>query len=372
MKSQTNVVYLDYNATHPPLVDLISQSQEYYFKNFFNPSGISMFSLSNQKEIEQSRIKIAELTQTNPKGICFTSSSTESIDLYFAQLKEFTNFDSVIVSAYEHSAVYRSIEKYGFKSKVLPGYLNGQVDPKDLELELQKAKSAVAIISASNETGVIQPLIEIQKICHNFQVPLFSDTTQSFGKHPIDVSGLSGFILSSHKLGGGLGASVLYSEWIQSGKHAPVLRGGNQENGNRSGTENLSAILSLKSALEYQFQILDEKIQRLHSLKSNFESNLKSIGCEIIAEASPRMSNTSFVILPTKDIDFIMIGLDQAGIAISTGSSCKSRARDASPQLLRMGYSEELALQAIRVSTGLFTKESELELFCNELKRLIS
>jgi cysteine desulfurase len=371
MKSQTEVVYLDYNATHPPIVDVIRKSQEFYIDHFFNPSGISKFSLSNQREIESSRAKIAEITKMDPKGYCFTSSATESIDLYFSLLRKLTKFESIITSPYEHSAVYQAIEKYGFQARVIPGNLQGLVDFAKVEQELNKESSAVCIISASNETGVIQPIEEILKICKIYKVPLFSDTTQSFGKHSIQTDGLDGFILSSHKLGGGMGSSALYSEAIRSGSHAPVLLGGNQENGNRAGTENIPAILSLKSALEFQTSILEEKQIRLSELKNHFETNLKTIGCEIIAEDSPRLTNTSLVLVPTKDVDFIMIGLDQAGIAISTGSSCKSRAREASPLLLRMGYSKEDALRAIRITTGLYTKEADLDLFYQTLKKLL-
>jgi cysteine desulfurase len=150
-----------------------------------------------------------------------------------------------------------------------------------------------------------------------------------------------------------------------------IFKGGNQENNLRAGTENTPAILCIKDASVLQLSTLEEKNSRLVGFKTSIENNLKEKGGIIIAENSNRLPSTTFVILPTEDIDFILMGLEEKGIIVSTGSSCKSRARDASPSLLSMGYSKEEALRAIRISTGIFTTEEEIEILNLELNKLL-
>lgn len=355
-------IYLDYNATHPPFEDILTKNLNEYICEFYNPSGASRYSLRRQAIIEEAREYFSKVTKKKKELFVFCTTGTEANHLLLGSLATHLEFPArVYASPFEHASVYGALRAFGIEPILIHPQSNGVIDLNDLETKLRSTPLPVVCILAANETGVIQPYKEISTLCENFGVPFYSDLMQAYAKIPIDFSYLDGFTFSGHKIGAGMGASLVCLDESWTGSEYKLFYGGNQENGKRAGTENSMAIKSFKEASERQFFIMKEKNLRLLHFRNLIENKMKELGCRIIAEDAPRLPSTSFMILPTEDVDFFIMGLEEKGIIISTGSSCKSRSREPSFSLLQMGYTVEEALRAIRISTGYFTTKEEVE-----------
>ncbi|XDD41591.1 cysteine desulfurase family protein [Leptospira sp. WS60.C2] len=372
MKSHltNDIKYFDYNATHPPYAEILKSSLEEYLDSFYNPSGISRFSLKNQGKIEQTRKYLSQITGGQEKQFVFSSTGTEANHLLVQSLRVlYPDLDSVIVSPFEHSSMYAALDTYGFSPILLKTDRTGIINLNHLETLLQENPKPVICLYAGNETGVIQPAEEIFKLTKQFGQLFYSDLMQAFCKIPVPFSSFDGYTFSGHKIGAGMGAAVTYLP--TENKNFRLFGGGNQENEHRAGTENTYAISCLQKVAELQLAHLEEKNIRLKEFQIHLENELESLGCEIIAKQENRLPNTTFLILPIQTVDFFLLGLEEKGIIVSTGSSCKSRAREASKSLLFMGYSEEKALKAIRISTGSFTKLEDINILIEQMKELI-
>lgn len=369
--SSKPVKYFDYNATHPPFPEILDKNLKNYFQFYFNPSGASRFSLDRQSAIEDVRTFLSNLTNKPKKSFVFCSTGTEANQLmlgYVFNGKQSKN--ACYVSPFEHSSIYGALDTLKIEYKILKCNREGYIDLDFLNSQMNSNPLPVIVLLAGNETGVVQPYKEISEICRNREVLFLSDLMQAFCKIPIDFSFFDSFTFSGHKIGGGMGGAVVCLP-LEIKSEYKTFKGGNQENNFRAGTENTPSILSIKDASVLQLSTLEEKNLRLQKYKSSIENNLLKIGGTIIAEKSNRLPSTTFVILPSEDIDFILMGLEEKDIIVSTGSSCKSRAREASPSLLSMGYSREEALRAIRISTGYFTTLDEVEYLNFELTKLL-
>lgn len=365
-----DIKYFDYNATHPPFAEILETCLADYLSGFYNPSGITRFSLKNQGKIEQTRKFFANLTNGQEKQFVFSATGTEANYLLIQSLRAlYPNLDSVIVSPLEHSSMYAALESYGFTSDLIHTDHSGIIDLQDLEKKLKENPRPVVCLYAGNETGVIQPAEEISKLTKKYDQLFYSDLMQGFCKTDVPFSVFDGYTFSGHKIGGGMGAALSYLPKSDPSFH--LFGGGNQENNHRAGTENIFAIECFKQVAEIQMKDLEKKNKRLSAFQTLIEEKLESLGCKIIAKFSPRLPNTTFLILPIQAVDFFLLGMEEKGILVSTGSSCKSRAREASKSLLHMGYSEEEALRCIRISTGYFTTEEDVKPLLSNMEDLI-
>ncbi|AXR65315.1 cysteine desulfurase family protein [Leptospira mayottensis] len=363
--------YFDYNATHPPFSDVLVEIQKDYFEDFYNPSGATRFSLARQGKIETARKTLEKYTGKPAKEFVFSSTGTEANYLLAHSIRgKFSG--SAIVSSLEHSSMYSALEFAGFDFRKIRSLKNGEIDLNHLEELLKDQPVAVFILHVANESGVIQPIKKVSELSRKYSVPFFSDLMQSFGKLEVPFELLDGFTFSGHKIGAGMGAS---GTWVRSDliseKEFAIFHGGNQENNHRAGTENSPSILALSEVLKRRLSEQKEKLDRSINFQTKIESVLEECGCILIGKESTRISTTSFCLLPTDDVDFFMMGMEEAGFVVSTGSSCKSRSREPAPSLLSMGYSEEEALRAIRISTGWFTTEEEVEELCVQIRKVL-
>jgi len=367
MKSLPKPIYLDYNATHPPFVDLVNKAYEEYQNEFFNPSGISRFSNLNQGKIESARKYFSQKTGFPLDSLVFTSTGTESNYFLLQSLRQ--EFSRVLVSPFEHACVWQALEDLGFDYQILRTTQSGLIELEEVEEILKEDPRPIVILYASNETGVIQPLEKLGEIAKRFGVGIYSDLMQAYGKLEINYDLLAGFTCSGHKIGAGMGSGLVGYRNLPKSIH--IFGGGNQENGHRSGTENLPAILAFRNVSEFRDGKRREVSEKLRTFRDLLETNLEKMEVEIVAKNSLRLPNTSYVIFPLEDIDFLLMGWEEKGFCVATGASCKSRSREASLTLLRMGYNEEEALRAIRISTGYFTSESEILSFLDVTKTLV-
>jgi cysteine desulfurase len=246
-----NVAYFDYNATHPPFLDILESSINYYSENFFNPSGPSRFSLNNQSQIESARIYFSKLTNKDKNDFVFSSTGTEANFFLLNLIKK--RHEDILISPFEHSSIYESIHDLKIQFRILKTDKSGLIDLDDLEKKFKVKNSPLILIYAGNETGVIQPILEAKKILGNF--PIYSDLMQAFGKIHVQFDLLSGFSFSGHKIGAGLGASLTYVENLE--KDFGIFKGGNQENSHRAGTENFVSIDVFKNSSIRQLENLD-------------------------------------------------------------------------------------------------------------------
>jgi cysteine desulfurase len=365
------MIYLDYNATHPPFLDVLQKSVVDYGSNFANPSGISYPSQKNQARIEMARKRIARQLSimhgldADPQQLLFVSTGTEalhSLALAFSSTSKGRSTVKVLISPYEHESMVAACDFAGMQIELLPASQDGRVDPDSVRRRLAQGDiDLISVMAVCNETGALQPLDEIISIAQEFEVPVISDTIQAAGKLPLELKGLQGMVLNGHKIGAGYGTAVV---WLADPDgYRPIFRGGLQENERRAGTENLISIISVPEAFDRQIEHSQSGSIR-HDWHDRIEEMLVTeCNARIAAFGSPRNSTTYAVFPAMYNMDFLLMALDREGILCSTGSSCKSRTRQPSQTLLRMGYSREESLQALRFSTGFFTTEEEIERF---------
>lgn len=341
--------YLDFNSTHPPLLPVLEKARTFYLNNFANSSGLSLASQQVNARIEEARTDVAALFQISPSQIIFTSCATESNNLL---IREFRNEQTsatytVFRSAFEHPSIVEPL-------KILPGanlHTEAQLEEYDL----------LCMMAVQNESGVILPVAEEQtqsrrKICDFSQAlpKLASDAEAALTPSIVRTLTERNFFLTAtgHKLGAGFGAGLIITP-PDGLKGAHLLAGGNQEHTLRAGSHNLEAIITLAEALKYKLATNSHKTWQ--AVTQNFEAlliqNLSPlIPAKIIGAQENRAPGTTLLLLPGVPIDFLIMGLDQEGITVSTGTSCKSRSRTPSEAVIAMGYTEAEALSVMRMS----------------------
>jgi len=362
------MIYLDYNATTPMCDEARAAMSPYFDRHFGNPSSIHAAGREARAAIDDARDKIARLVRAKPHEIIFTGGGTESCNLVVLGLTRCRSSRKQLISCKtEHHAVLHAIEhlekREGFEVTWLDVSENGIVDLDQLANSIRDDTALVSIMSANNETGVIQPLPEISRICRERGVLLHSDMVQSFGKIEIDPAGVGvvdAASFAAHKFYGPKGAGFLY---LRSGLSIqPIMFGGAHENERRPGTENVAAIAGMAAAAE--FVLRDREVEQ--DRQSHFRDQLWQKISASIPEArqngggSPRLANTLNVSFLGLDSQMLLIALDLKGVCASSGSACMVGSVVASHVLLAMGLSMEHARSAVRFSLGKQTTGEEI------------
>ena len=360
------MIYLDYNAT-TPLCDAAREAMEPYFsKHFGNPSSIHRAGRNARAAVDNARDKIAALIHAKPNEIVFTSGGTESCNLAVLGLArcKMDGGGHVICEKTEHHAVLHAVEHLekheNFEVTWLDVSSDGIIDLDQLANSIRPETRLVSIMSANNETGVIQPMKEISKICRERGVLLHSDCVQAFGKIDIDISLVDAASFAAHKFYGPKGAGFLF---LRSGLSLqPVLFGGSHENQRRPGTENVPAIAGMAAAAEFVLANRETEQNRLLKLRDELwdlvSQNVPD--AKLNGENAPRLANTLNVSLLGIDSEMALIALDLKGVCASSGSACMVGSVSASHVLLAMGLPVERARSAVRLSLGKQTAADEI------------
>ena len=355
--------YLDYNAS-APMDDKVKSYMKEIMDMHGNPSSIHTKGRRLKNLLEISRERIALLISCLPKNIIFTSGATEANNLAL------NGYNKKIVSAIEHESIKRQ------KNTILidvnkEGYIDLEMLENSLQSNNKHKKLIVSVMFANNETGIIQPIDKIVKITKKYKVPFHTDGVQAVGRLNINFlkSGIDMMTISSHKIGGPVGAGALI---VASKKQIlqPILFGGDQEDSLRSGTEPLLAIAGFGQAAE----LLDiKKIEKLKMLRIVFEKKLKkaNLGIKIIGENSKRLPNTFMMYTPGIKAEDLLMALDLEGFDASTGSACSSGKAEPSNVLKKMGYSKLISGGVIRISLGLYNEVREADILVNTLKKIL-
>ena len=364
-------IYLDHSATTPARPEVIDLMAEVLRSQWGNPSSLHWWGERSTMIIERSRLQVASLINADPEGVIFTSGGTESDNMALMMIaKQYKIPQHMIISSVEHSAVRlpaQYLEQCGWEITRLPVDRDGLVSTDDLRRSLRPNTVLVSIIAAQNEIGTIQVIADLGKICRQVGVPFHTDAVQAIGKIPLDVQAMSIDLLSmsGHKFYGvqGVGALYINPEILQKRSLQPLILGGGQERGYRSGTEAVAAIATLGLAAQLVEQELSQESHRLTKLRDRLYALLADIPDLYPTGASGSDRLPHHLSFYHKYIDgrTLVRSLNYAGIAISSGSACNSGAIEPSSVLMAMGYSESVAKNSIRLSLGKSNTEADIE-----------
>ncbi|HET9229432.1 MAG TPA: cysteine desulfurase family protein, partial [Thermoanaerobaculia bacterium] len=338
-----------------------------------NPSSIHRFGQAARNTVEEAREKVAALIGARPPEIVLTGSGTESNNAVMFGLAS----GHLVISSIEHPSIREAaarLEKMGIEvTRVSPGP-DGVVSAREITAALRPDTRLVCLMLANNELGTIQPVAEVGNACRERGIPVLCDAVQAVGKIPVDVRGLGVdyLVVGAHKFHGPLGAAAL---WVRKGQElSSLLVGGSQERRRRASTENVPAIAGFGAAAEAARLELDERRAFLSSLRDRFESLLpeKVPGAILHCTDSPRLPNTSHVAFPGVEGESLLIRLDLAGYAVSTGSACSSGTVEPSKTLLAIGLSRDEALSSLRISFGMTNRPEEVDGFLDALSREVA
>ena len=359
------LLYLDNNAT-APLREATMIAMQEAMGPPANPSSVHAFGRAARLKVEDARLAVAALAGCQASDVVFTSGGTEANNLVLSQ------YQRIITTQIEHDSIRAAHSNISFV-RVLP---DGRVDCNDLchhvmaVTKTERATSLISIMAANNETGVLQPMDDIAQIAAEASITLHSDMVQFFGKNSMNFSdsGIGYASLSAHKIGGPAGVGALL---VRPGcALSSLLKGGGQEQGHRSGTENLIGIAGFGAAAAAASGDSAHFVDMV-GWRDEFEARVTSAlpSVQIFGKLAPRLGNTSCIVAGPKTAEIMVMAFDIAGIAVSAGAACSSGKVQSSHVLQAMGAGDAAA-RAIRVSGGWATKQADFEIVADVFVRL--
>jgi len=370
------MIYLDYNAT-TPLCDAAREAMLPYLGRYFgNPSSVHAAGREARAAIDNARDKLGALLQAKPGEIIFTGGATESCNLGVLGLARSSSsrVGHIISNKAEHHAVLHPLEHLeqheGFEVTWLNVSEGGMVDLDQLSDSIRPDTRLVTIMTANNETGVIQPMREISRICRDRGVLLHSDMVQAFGKMDVDVSLVDVASFAAHKFYGPKGTGFLC---LRAGLPIqPIMFGGAHENQRRPGTENVAGIAGMAAAAEWILRDRETEQERRAELRDQLWRSVADVFPDARQNGDPahRLANTLNTSFIGVDSETMLMALDLEGICASSGSACMVGSVRASHVLLAMGLPMERARSAIRLSLGKWTTAEEIAATGDALDRI--
>ena len=379
--TKTERTYLDWNAT-APLLPPAREAVIAALDLVGNPSSVHGEGRALRMLVEAARRDVAALVGSAPAHVVFTSGATEAANLVltpdFRMGRTPLAVSRLYVSAIEHPAVREGGRFAAGNVETVPVTRDGVVDLAALEALLAGHDKAaglpmVAVMLANNETGIVQPVKAAAEIVRRHGGLLVVDAVQAAGRMALDIEALDAdfLILSSHKLGGPKGAGALVSRG-EVLMPVPLVRGGGQEKGHRSGTENPAALAGFAAAARFAAEDLCGRNARITALRDRIEAGMRQVANDVIVHgaAVERLPNTTFFSLPGLKSETGQIAFDLEGIALSAGSACSSGKVGESHVLTAMGF--DAGLGALRVSLGGTTDEADVERFLAAFGRVVA
>ena len=374
--SETSI-YFDNNGT--TLLDprVLESMLPYLSQQYGNATSRHLFGRSARQAIERAREQVAEAAGAHPSQVILTGSGTESNNLAITGIASINQGNAIAVSAIEHPCVTRpavAMQKRGWHLNTIGVDADGKLDKQALKNSLVSPTSLVSVMLANNETGVIQDIAEIAEIARKHQAFMHTDAVQALGKIKVDFSDLNVHVmtLSSHKINGPQGAGALILD--KRVDIQPLLLGGGQEKGLRSGTENVAAIVGFGTACELINKELLQRTATVRHMRDRLEQGLKQLDAMLFGDRVERLPNTSFFAFPGIEGETLVMALDRKGYAVASGSACSSDSSEPSHVLLAMGIEHDIAKGAVRVSLSSSNSIEQVEAFLlvlqGELSRL--
>lgn len=369
-------IYMDNAATTPVRPDVLAAMKPYFDERFGNASSIHKWGREAKEALDRSRATIAGTLGCKESEIIFTSGGTEANNLAIigAALANREKGKHIITSAIEHPSALeacRWLEKHGFSVTYLPIDKCGVASSGDVERAIRNDTVLISIMHSNNEIGTIEPIDEICKICKARGVLFHTDAVQSFCHNPIDISNVDLLSVSSHKIGGPKGVGALF---VRSGvRLEPLLRGGGQERGLRSGTENVAGIVGFARAAELGMKEMKAESARLAKLRDRLmEGILKIENSALTGHPTNRSPGHASFWFKFIEGEALGLTLDAAGIASSTGSACSSKSLEPSHVLLAIGLKPEEAHGSLRLTLGKDTKQADVDYVLRVLPKAVA
>jgi cysteine desulfurase len=368
VQSPPMAIYLDHAATTPLRREVLDAMLPYLTDDFGNPSSAHGFGRRARAGLDEAHERVAARLHADGREIVFTSGGTEAnnLGLKGAAWAGKARGHRIVTSAVEHHAVGHTLhylERFGFEIVELPVDRYGRVDPDELEAAITDKTILVSIMLANNEVGTIQPIAEIGRRIRTHRGVLFAvDAVQAAPYLEIDVDalGIDMLSISAHKLEGPKGMGALY---LRHGTHILAQQqGGSQERHRRGGTENVAGAVGLASAFDLAASERPETTKRLRRLRERLQKAVLSVeGTELTGHPKDRLPGLLSLIARDTDGAAVTMSLDLEGIAASVGSACTTGSTEVSHVLSAMGYPDEEARGALRLSLGRTTSEAEIE-----------
>jgi cysteine desulfurase len=373
-------IYLDYQATTPMDPRVLEAMMPYFTHKFGNSGSRShAYGWEAEEGTEKARAQVAKLIGADEKEVIFTSGATESNNLAIRGVAEFykDRKNHIITTVTEHKCVLdtcRHLEQQGFEVTYLPVRKDGLLDLDVLRAAITDKTVLVSVMAVNNEIGVIQPLAEIGRICREKKVFFHTDAAQAAGKIPLDVEALNIDLMSisGHKIYGPKGIGALYVRRKPRVRLVPMIVGGGQERGFRSGTLPTPLCVGLGEAAEICMKEMDAEAKRLKKLQERMLNGLRAKLSDIVVNGDleqriPGNLNISFAYVEGESL---MMGIKN--LAVSSGSACTSASLEPSYVLRALGVEEEMAHTSLRIGLGRFTTEHEIDTAVDELVRHVN
>ncbi|WP_339039315.1 cysteine desulfurase family protein [Bradyrhizobium symbiodeficiens] len=360
-----NRVYLDWNAT-TPLRPEARRAMLAAWDLVGNPSSVHAEGREARRLVEEARGALAAAVGALPRNVVFTSAGTEANAMALSPgLRRSSGgpVERLLVSAVEHASVLAGGRFPADNIGLIPVLRSGVIDLDRLRGLLADGPPAlVSVMAANNETGALQPVVEVARIVHEAGGLLHVDAIQALGKIPFEINivGADLATFSAHKVGGPKGVGALVVAEGLSGLE-PLLRGGGQELNRRAGTENVAGIAGFGAAVKVALQTLSEDAERMATLRIRLENGIRgTAGATIFSDEVKRLPNTVLFAAPGLKAETAVIGFDLEGIAVSSGSACSSGKVQPSHVLSAMGYDPAVAKGAVRLSLGWSTEPDDI------------
>jgi len=367
--------YFDHNATSSLHPEVLGAMLPYLSNPTANASSLHKPGRLARSAIELARGQVAELVNSTPECVIFTSGGSEANNLLFKGYVDADDQRPVVSSEIEHPSVLQpllQLEQSGYRVIRLKVKTSGQVDLEAAQVMLNENNPQIfSVMLANNETGVLQPVQELVHLIESEDCLTHSDATQAVGKLPIDMKqlGLCALTLSAHKFQGPQGIGALI---VNRKPRLVLISGGEQERNRRAGTENVAMIVGMGKAARIAALEIEHKRHYLSQLREMFESKLATIpGVVVFGQGVERLPNTTYFALPYYHGETLLMELDRAGFALASGSACHSEVTKASHVLEAMSVNDDLALNAVRASFGMSNTLQEVDALVSKLQDLI-
>lgn len=368
---------MDNAATTPVSPAVLEKMLPYFSECYGNANSIHSTGLDARKALNAARKKVAAALNCNPEEVYFTSGGSESDNwalkgVAFANRKKGNH---IITSAFEHHAILHTcewLEKQGFEITYVPVDADGLVNPADVEAAITDKTILISIMAANNEIGTIEPIEEIAKIAHAHHVLFHTDAVQAIGAIPVDVRaiGCDLLSLSGHKFHGPKGVGALYIK--QGTRIDNLIHGGAQERGRRASTENVAGIVGMAEAIELATANIPEKAARISALRDQLIDGLTALPyVRLNGHRTKRLPGNVNVSVRFIEGESLLLRLDLAGVAASSGSACTSGSLDPSHVLLAIGLPHEIAHGSLRLSLSDTTTQEEVDYVLSVLPGII-
>ncbi|HET7584078.1 MAG TPA: cysteine desulfurase family protein [Gemmatimonadaceae bacterium] len=361
-------VYLDHAATTPVHADVVAAMEPFFGPRFGNPSSTHRWGREARVALDEARERLAACLGAHPDEICFTSGGTEGdnfavLGAWRATRATAPRRRAVVTSVIEHKAVLGAVHQAaheGAEERLLPVTPDGVIDMDAAAAALTDDVAVCSVMWVNNEVGTLQPVESIVEMARAHGILVHTDAVQAFGKAEIDVRRLAVDVLtiSGHKIGAPKGIGALFLR--RDATVEPLLHGGGQNRGRRPGTENVPFAVGLARAAELTVQERERETARLRALRDVLERTLLERIPDAVVHGrnAPRAPHILNLSVPGTDSESLLMALDLAGVACSSGSACQSGSVDPSHVLSAMGVPRELATAAIRMSLGVLTTEA--------------